>query len=91
MKQSSDLLLSATARAPLCEKMTGARDTSSTWRMVAADTWARSTSMPSLFISCTTDTPNCDQWGHLTCQHWSCKQTIGEVFTIYANHPARPL
>ena len=60
MKQS-DLLLSATARAPLCEKMTGASDVSSAWRMVAADTWARSTSMPSRFISCTTDTPNCDQ------------------------------
>ena len=36
----------------------GAREMSRTWRMVAADTWARSTIMPSLFISSTTCDPN---------------------------------
>lgn len=42
------------AWAEECEKMTGARDTARASRIVCCDTWERSTSMPSRFISSTT-------------------------------------
>ena len=49
---------SVRARAQEWLKRTGATATSSAWRMVSVDTWDRSTSMPSRFISRTTSTPN---------------------------------
>ena len=49
---------SQTARAEECENSTGACVTSSASRMVSADTWERSTSIPSRFISRTTSRPN---------------------------------
>ena len=52
---------SVTARAPECEKITGASATSSAAAIVAGDTWLRSTSIPSRFISRTTSTPNARQ------------------------------
>ena len=45
---------SVTARAPECEKITGASVTSSAARIVPGETWLRSTSIPSRFISRTT-------------------------------------
>ena len=39
------------------EKMTGALETAMASRMVSAETWARSTSMPRRFISLTTCLP----------------------------------
>ena len=53
--------LSQTARALEWEKITGAADTSSAACMVAADTCDRSTSMPSRFISSTTERPKSAQ------------------------------
>ena len=49
---------SVTARAPECEKITGASATSSAAAIVVAATWLRSTSIPSRFISRTTSRPN---------------------------------
>jgi len=49
---------SSSARALECEKITGACVVSSAAFMVSGDTWERSTSMPSRFISCTTARPN---------------------------------
>ena len=49
---------SVTARAPECEKITGASVTSSAAAIVAGETWLRSTSIPSRFISRTTSRPN---------------------------------
>ena len=49
---------SQTARALEWEKITGASAASSASRMVAGDTWDRSTSMPSRCISRTTSRPN---------------------------------
>ena len=46
------------ARADECEKITGASVTRRASRMVSADTWLRSTSIPSRFISRTTSSPN---------------------------------
>src|SRR5690606_22619885 len=51
---------SQTARAEECEKITGASLTRSAARIVSAETWERSTSMPSRFISLTTSSPNGD-------------------------------
>ena len=48
---------SVSARADECEKITGALVTSSASLMVAGDTWDRSTSIPSRFISRTTSRP----------------------------------
>ena len=52
---------SATARADECEKITGAADTRSTSSIVSGETWLRSTSIPSQFISRTTSSPNFDE------------------------------
>ena len=49
---------SQSARAEECEKTTGASVVSRASRMVSAETWERSTSMPSRFISRTTSRPN---------------------------------
>ena len=49
---------SVTARADECEKITGAVDTRSASSIVSGDTWLKSTSMPSQFISRTTSSPN---------------------------------
>jgi hypothetical protein len=49
---------SAIARAEEWEKITGASVTFSASLIVAGDTCERSTSMPSLFISRTTSSPN---------------------------------
>ena len=49
---------STSARAAEWEKMTGASLTSSAWLMTAGETWDRSTSIPSRFISRTTSRPN---------------------------------
>jgi hypothetical protein len=49
---------SATARADECEKITGAWATRRASSMVSGETWLRSTSMPSQFISRTTSSPN---------------------------------
>ena len=46
------------ARAFECEKMTGAAETRSASSMVSGDTWLRSTSIPSQFISRTISSPN---------------------------------
>ena len=48
---------SFTARAPECEKTTGASATSRAAAIVLGATWLRSTSIPSRFISRTTSTP----------------------------------
>ena len=48
---------SQTARAELWEKTTGDSVVESAARMVSAETWERSTSMPSRFISRTTSWP----------------------------------
>ena len=52
---------SHSARAEECEKITGAWVVSRAARMVSADTWERSTSMPRRFISSTTSRPNADK------------------------------
>ena len=49
-----------TARAEECEKITGARETRMASAIVSAETWLRSTSIPSRFISRTTCSPNGD-------------------------------
>jgi hypothetical protein len=49
---------SVSARAELWEKMTGASVTSRASLMVPGETWDRSTSIPSRFISRTTSRPN---------------------------------
>ena len=46
------------ARADECEKITGASATRNASRMVSGETWLRSTSIPSRFISRTTSSPN---------------------------------
>ena len=46
------------ARADECEKITGACDTRSASSIVPSDVCDRSTSIPSLFISSTTCSPN---------------------------------
>ena len=46
------------ARAEECEKITGACDTRSASSIVPSEVCDRSTSMPSLFISSTTCSPN---------------------------------
>ena len=53
--------LSQTARALECEKITGAADASRAACMVAVETCDRSTSMPSRFISATTERPKSDR------------------------------
>ena len=53
--------LSQTARAEEWLKIAGTSATRSASRMVSADTWLRSTSMPIRFISRTTSTPNADR------------------------------
>jgi len=45
------------ARAEEWEKITGAADTRSAARIVSGETWERSTSMPTRFISRTTSSP----------------------------------
>ena len=52
--------LSATARAEEWLKIAGTSATSRAARMVSAETWERSTSMPIRFISRTTSTPKRD-------------------------------
>ena len=49
---------SHSARAEECENNTGARDTRMASTIVASETWARSTSIPTRFISRTTSSPN---------------------------------
>ena len=49
------------ARATECEKMIGACDTRIASSIVSGDTWLRSTSMPSQFISLTTSSPKADR------------------------------
>ena len=49
------------ARAEECEKITGASLTRIASFMASGDTWDRSTSMPSQFISRTTASPNFDR------------------------------
>jgi len=46
------------ARAEEWEKITGDSETSIAWAMVSAETWERSTMIPSRFISRTTSSPN---------------------------------
>ena len=53
--------LSQTARADECEKTTGTSEARSASRMVPAETWLRSTSMPMRFISRTTSTPKAER------------------------------
>ena len=48
----------SSAAADECEKITGASATRSASSMVSGETWERSTSMPSRFISRTTSSPN---------------------------------
>jgi len=48
------------ARAEECEKIAGASLTARASFIVSGDTWLRSTSMPSRFISRTTSSPNFD-------------------------------
>ena len=48
---------SVTARADECEKITGAAETRSASSIVSGETWLRSTSIPSQFISRTTSSP----------------------------------
>ena len=48
---------SVSARQDEWEEMSGAADTSSAWPMISGEVWARSTSMPSRFISRTTSLP----------------------------------
>ena len=52
---------SFSARADECEKMTGAWLTRIASSIVSGETWLRSTSMPSQFISRTTSSPNGDR------------------------------
>ncbi len=61
-------MLSGTLRGTLqiafadeCEKITGASVTRSASSIVSGETWLRSTSMPSRFISRTTSSPNFDR------------------------------
>ena len=49
---------SFSARATECEKITGACDTRIASSIVSGETWLRSTSIPSQFISLTTSSPN---------------------------------
>ena len=49
---------SFSARASECEKITGACVTRIASAIVSGETWLRSTSMPSQFISLTTSSPN---------------------------------
>ncbi len=51
---------SQTARDEECEKITGASLVASASRMVPAETWLRSTSMPVRFISRTTSRPKAE-------------------------------
>jgi hypothetical protein len=48
----------SSAFADECEKITGASATRSASSIVSGDTWERSTSIPSRFISRTTSSPN---------------------------------
>ncbi len=52
---------SFTARADECEKITGASLTRIASSIVPGETWLRSTSMPSRFISRTISSPNADR------------------------------
>ena len=48
---------SVSARQDECEEMSGASDVSRAWAITSGEVWARSTSMPSRFISRTTSRP----------------------------------
>ena len=56
--KSTFIVKNESARALEWEKMTGEALAASAAFMVSAETWLRSTSIPSRFISCTTARPN---------------------------------
>jgi len=68
--------LAVTANAEEWEKMTGASDSSSAWCIVRGETWERSTSMPSRFISRITRRPNAV---NPPCAGWSVAESAHAV------------